>query len=158
MPRAAAKKAPSAKKGATRANAKNAVKRVPAKKAVKAEKAKAVEKKKVDMTKVKPLTEKLSKTQVIQFIAEQTGLPRADITEVFKGLALCVYGQMKKRGFGEVSIPETGIKVRRIRKPATKARKMLSPFTGEEIMVKAKPARNVVKVSALKALKESVKD
>ena len=42
------------------------------------------------------------------------------------------------------------------KKPATKARKGVNPFTGEEMMFKAKPARKVVKVRALKKLKEMV--
>jgi nucleoid DNA-binding protein len=42
------------------------------------------------------------------------------------------------------------------RKPATKARKGINPFTGQETMFKAKPARNVVKVRALKNLKQMV--
>jgi nucleoid DNA-binding protein len=42
------------------------------------------------------------------------------------------------------------------RKPATKARKGINPFTGEEMMFKAKPARNVIKVRPLKKLKEMV--
>ena len=40
--------------------------------------------------------------------------------------------------------------------PAKKARKGINPFTGEETMFKAKPARNVVKVRALKGLKDMV--
>jgi len=48
------------------------------------------------------------------------------------------------------------MKVKVVRKPATKARKGVNPFTGEEMMFKAKPARNVVKVLALKGLKEMV--
>jgi nucleoid DNA-binding protein len=42
------------------------------------------------------------------------------------------------------------------RKPATKARKGINPFTGEETMFKAKPARNVVKIRPLKNLKDMV--
>jgi nucleoid DNA-binding protein len=42
------------------------------------------------------------------------------------------------------------------KKPATKARKGTNPFTGEAMMFKAKPARKVVKVRALKKLKEMV--
>ena len=48
------------------------------------------------------------------------------------------------------------IKVRVVKKPATRARKGTNPYTGEEMMFKAKPARNVVKVTALKALKDMV--
>jgi nucleoid DNA-binding protein len=48
------------------------------------------------------------------------------------------------------------MKVEVKRKPATKARKGINPFTGEETMFKAKPARNVVKVRPLKKLKDMV--
>jgi len=48
------------------------------------------------------------------------------------------------------------MKIKVIRKPATKARKGINPFTGEETMFKAKPARNVVKVLPLKGLKDMV--
>jgi nucleoid DNA-binding protein len=48
------------------------------------------------------------------------------------------------------------MKCKVIRKPATKARKGINPFTGEPTTFKAKPARNVIKVRALKALKEMV--
>ena len=43
-----------------------------------------------------------------------------------------------------------------VRKPAVKAHKGINRFTGEEVMFKAKPARNVVKIRALKSLKEMV--
>ena len=42
------------------------------------------------------------------------------------------------------------------RKPATKARKGINPFTGQETMFKAKPARNVVKIRPLKKVKDMV--
>jgi hypothetical protein len=42
------------------------------------------------------------------------------------------------------------------RKPATKARRGINPFTGEETIFKAKPARNVVKIRPLKNLKDMV--
>ena len=41
-----------------------------------------------------------------------------------------------------------------VRKPATKARKGVNPFTKEEVMFKAKPASTVVKVRPLKGLKD----
>jgi nucleoid DNA-binding protein len=49
------------------------------------------------------------------------------------------------------------MKVKVVRKPATKARKGINPFTGEETVFKAKPARNVVKILPLKAIKEMAK-
>jgi len=42
------------------------------------------------------------------------------------------------------------------RKPATKARKGINPFTKEPTIFKAKPARNVVKVRPMKGLKDLV--
>jgi nucleoid DNA-binding protein len=48
------------------------------------------------------------------------------------------------------------MKIKTIHKPASKARKGTNPFTGEEMMFKAKPARNVVKVLPLKNLKAMV--
>ena len=105
--------------------------------------------------KTTPIADKQTKSQILTTISEETGLSRKDVTSVFASLANMLQRHMKKKGSGEFSIPEVGVKIRRVRKPATKARKMLSPFTGEEITVKAKPAREVVKVAALKSLKES---
>ena len=47
-------------------------------------------------------------------------------------------------------------KVKVVKKPATKAREGINPFTGEPTIFKAKPARKVVKVLALKGLKDMV--
>lgn len=115
---------------------------------------KAVTKKAV-AKKLPAISSKQTKTQIISAIAEETGLPKKDVSAVFGSLRDLVERHMKKRGSGDFTIPEVGVKLRRVRKPATKARKMVSPFTGEEIMVKAKPARNQVKVTALKSLKET---
>jgi nucleoid DNA-binding protein len=111
--------------------------------------------KKADTKKLPAIGAKQTKTQIVSAIAEETGLPKKDVNAVFGSLRDLVERHMKKRGSGEFTIPEVGVKLRRVRKPATKARKMVSPFTGEEITVKAKPARNQVKVSALKSLKET---
>jgi nucleoid DNA-binding protein len=48
------------------------------------------------------------------------------------------------------------MKLKVVKKPATKARKGINPFTGEETMFKARPARKVVKIQPLKALKDAV--
>jgi nucleoid DNA-binding protein len=63
---------------------------------------------------------------------------------------------MQRRGSGEITIPDTGIKVRRVMKPRTKARMGRNPATGEAIKIPAKPAKTVVKVTALKALKDKI--
>ena len=60
-----------------------------------------------------------------------------------------------KRGPGVFNLPGL-LKILVQRKPATKERKGINPFTGEEAIFKAKPARNVVKIRPLKALKDMV--
>ena len=60
-----------------------------------------------------------------------------------------------KKGPGVFNLPGL-LKIVRVSKPATKARKGINPFTKEPTIFKAKPARNVVKVRALKGLKDSV--
>jgi nucleoid DNA-binding protein len=82
-------------------------------------------------------------------------LSKKDVVAVFDEMAAMIKKDLGKRGVGAFTIPGLA-KVRVVRKPATKARKGTNPFTGEEMMFKAKPARNVVKLSALKALKDMV--
>lgn len=102
----------------------------------------------------KAIATKQTKTQILQAIAEDTDLSRKEVAAVFASLNGLVRRHMMQRGSGEFTIPDTGIKIRKVRKLATKARKGVNPFTGEPMVIKAKPAHNVVKLSALKALKE----
>ena len=106
--------------------------------------------------KSKAITAKQTKTQVIAAIAEQTGLTKKDVGDVFNALGEMIEGHMKKRGSGEFTIPETGVKIRRVKKPARKARMGRNPATGEAMKIAAKPAQTVVKVTALKALKDTL--
>lgn len=128
-------------------------KKTAAKKAVKAAPKKAPAK---AIAPIKAITAKQTKTQIVAAIADTTGLSKKDVGAVFTTMANMVAAHMKKNGSGEFTIPEVGVKIRRHKKPATKARKMISPFTGEEITVKAKPARNTVKLTVMKGLKETV--
>jgi nucleoid DNA-binding protein len=68
-------------------------------------------------------------------------------------LAIIIERHIKTRAPGKFILPGL-IKVQVKRKPATKARKGINPFTGEMTTFKAKPARRVVKVTPLKKLKE----
>ena len=133
---------------------KKAAKKTTARKA--APKRKAAAKKAAAPAKLKSITTKQTKTQIIQAIAEETDLTRKQVAEVFGSLGNLIQRHMQKRGSGEFTIPETGVKVRRVRKPARKARMGRNPATGETIKIAAKPASTVVKVTALKALKETV--
>jgi nucleoid DNA-binding protein len=97
----------------------------------------------------------LSKTEVLNALAEKTGLSKKEVGAVLEELATLVNQNLGKKGPGVFNLPGLA-KFKLIRKPATKARKGINPFTKEEVMFKAKPARNVVKIQALKALKDSV--
>ena len=96
-----------------------------------------------------------TKSEVYGGLADVTDLTRKQVTTVFDGLADMIKRDLGKRGPGIFTVPGL-MKIKVVRKPATKARKGVNPFTGEEMMFKAKPARNVVKVLALKGLKGMV--
>ena len=88
-------------------------------------------------------------------ISEETGLARKEVAKVFESLSDVIEGHIKSRGAGEFKIPGL-LKIKVNKKPATKARKGVpNPFRPGELMdVSAKPARKVVKVLPLKALKD----
>ncbi|MFK3616322.1 HU family DNA-binding protein [Coxiella burnetii] len=88
-------------------------------------------------------------------IAEATNLSKKEVSAVLDELADVMHRHLRKGAAGEFTLPGL-VKCTVKRKPATKARKGINPFTGEMMTFKAKPARNVVKVRALKRLKEMV--
>lgn len=96
-----------------------------------------------------------TKTEIFNNIAEATGLKKKDVGAVFEALSDEITKSLSKRGSGNFSIPGL-CKIVVQHKPATKERKGINPFTGEEAVFKAKPARNVVKVRPLKNLKDMV--
>ncbi len=103
--------------------------------------------------KVKAIKEPFTKTQLFTTLAERTDMKKKDIATIFDELALIINGHVKRNGAGVFTLPGL-LKVKVVRKPATKARKGINPFTGEPTVFKAKPARNVIKCQPLKALKE----
>ena len=96
-----------------------------------------------------------SKSDIFGAIAEANELTRKQVSGVFEGLSDLIGSDIGKRGPGVFTVPGL-MKIKVVRKPATKARMGINPFTGVEMMFKAKPARNVVKVQALKGLKAMV--
>lgn len=94
-----------------------------------------------------------SKSEILASIADTTGLSRKQVGSVFDGLSGLLGKSLKKNG--QFVVPGL-MKVTVVKKPATKARKGVNPFTGQEQMFKAKPARNVVKIRPLKNLKSMV--
>lgn len=96
-----------------------------------------------------------TKSEVFGTLAEASDLTKRQVATVFDELSGLIKKDIGKRGPGIFTVPGL-MKIKVVRKPATKARKGTNPFTGEEMMFKAKPARNVVKVLALKGLKTMV--
>ena len=96
-----------------------------------------------------------TKTEILNNIADATELSKKDVGAVFDALSDEIKKALGRRGPGQFSIPGL-CKIVVQHKPATKERKGVNPFTGEEAIFKAKPARNVVKVRPLKNLKDMV--
>jgi len=97
----------------------------------------------------------MSKSEVVLALAAKTELTKKQVSTVLEELAALVAKNIGKKGPGVFVIPGLA-KIKVIRKPATKARKGINPFTKEETIFKAKPARNVVKIQAVKAVKDMV--
>ena len=98
------------------------------------------------------LKEAMTKTQILEALSESTGLQKKDVASVLDELGAVVQRHVRKRAVGTFTLPGL-LKIKVVRKPATKARKMMSPFTGQEITVAAKPASRAVKVQPLSGLK-----
>lgn len=139
-----AKKTAVAKPAAKAAAKKAPAKAAPAKKAPAVKAAPAV---------VKAIAERQNKTQILAQIAETTELSKKQVQAVLDELTNVIEGHIKKKGIGEFVLPGL-LKIITVKKPATKARKGINPFSGEEVMFKAKPASTSVKVRPLKKLKE----
>ena len=96
-----------------------------------------------------------TKSEVFGEIAEKNDLSRKQVSQIFDDLAGLIKKDLGRTGPGFFTVPGL-MKIKVVRKPATKARQGVNPFTGETMMFKAKPARNVVKVTALRGLKSMV--
>jgi nucleoid DNA-binding protein len=111
--------------------------------------------KKAATKKVSTVKAPMTKSAMLDQIAQNTGLARKQVSAVFDELATLIEGHLKKGSVGQFTFPGL-MKIEVKRKPATKARKGINPFTGQETVFKAKPARNVVKIRALKKVKDMV--
>ena len=122
-------------------------KRVPARKASK--------KKETPKRKISAAKAPMSKSAMMDEVAGNTGLTKKQVSSVFDELSFLIERHIKKGAVGKFVLPGL-MKIEVKRKPATKARKGINPFTGEETIFKAKPARNVVKIRPLKRMKDMV--
>jgi len=97
----------------------------------------------------------MSKTDIFAALSEATGLTKQQVGGLFDELAKLIGKNLGSDGPGSFAIPGL-LQIKVVRKPATEERKGINPFTKEEMIIKAKPAKNVVKVTALKGLKQMV--
>jgi nucleoid DNA-binding protein len=95
----------------------------------------------------------MSKTELVDAIATESGMDKKQVNAVLEGLTGVVYRELQAQH--EVVIPGL-VKLVTIRKDAVPEREGINPFTKEKVMFKAKPARKVVKPRPLKALKDAV--
>ena len=95
----------------------------------------------------------LSKGGIIKAVMDMTGLGKKEVVATLDGFSKVIELHVKSRGPGKFTMPGL-LKISVVKKPARPARKGVNPFTGEEVMFKAKPAHKVVKIKALKKLKE----
>lgn len=94
-----------------------------------------------------------TKSEVLTQISKDTGLSRKQVGGVFDSLGGVIKKSLKSGGL--FTIPGL-LKLKVVKKPATKAREGINPFTGEKMTFKAKPASKKVRIAALKSLKEMV--
>jgi nucleoid DNA-binding protein len=98
---------------------------------------------------------RLSKSQFVDALAEKSGLTRKQAVSALDTINAIVSQQLGRQGPGEVLIPGM-LRLKVVDKPATPQHEGVNPFTKEPMTYKAKPARKVIKVMPLKALKDAV--
>ena len=104
----------------------------------------------------KAIKDRETKSQILSAIAEETGLSKKEVQAVLTATKEHAARHLNARGSGEMTIPELGVKVKRVKKAARKAGMQRNPFTGEMVHVEARPASLSVRATAMKALKDVV--
>jgi nucleoid DNA-binding protein len=97
----------------------------------------------------------MNKTEILTALGEATGLSKQQVGGLLDELSKLIGKNLGGDGPGSFALPGL-LQIKVVRKPATEERKGINPFTKEEMVFKAKPAKNVVKVTALKGLKDMV--
>ncbi|HUF48730.1 MAG TPA: HU family DNA-binding protein [Vicinamibacterales bacterium] len=105
--------------------------------------------------KITPATSRRTRGDVIKQISEATELKPGKVREVFDTLTSLMAADLGKKGPGEFNFNGL-IKLKAVHKPATSARRGRNPFTGQEIMIKAKPASRKVRARALRGLNSMI--
>ena len=110
-------------------------------------------KKAVEAKKMKPVKTKLSKAQVFEALAKDSGMAKLEVQTVWASLERLIEASICEQGYGQFTLPGL-MKVTTVRRPAIKARRGINPFTKEETWFKAKPASSGVRIRALKKMKD----
>lgn len=103
---------------------------------------------------LEPIKKRQTRVEILQYISEKTNLKRVEVEAVFTEMANLVKAHLTQKGSGEILLPKLGVKIRKVKRKKTKERKMVSPLTGQEVVIPSKPAREDIKLIALKPLKE----
>ena len=94
-----------------------------------------------------------TKSEILAAISKDTGLSKRQVSSVFDSLSTVMKKSLKSNGV--FTMPGL-VKMKVVKKPATKERTGINPFTKEPTVFKAKPARKMLKVRAVKAAKDAV--
>jgi nucleoid DNA-binding protein len=101
-------------------------------------------------------SKKMTKSEFIVAVAQKSGLEKKQVAAALAGIVDVAVHELGKKGPGQVTVPGLAIITAKL-KPATKAHPGKNPFTGEAIIVKAKPAKWVMRARFPKGFKDSVK-
>jgi nucleoid DNA-binding protein len=105
--------------------------------------------------KVTQIGKTYTKSQIATYLADAVCIKKHQAIAAINTLGELIELHLQKKGPGEFVWPGL-VKFRVVKKPATKARQGVNPFTGKPMTFAAKPARNIVKIRALKKLKEVI--
>lgn len=104
---------------------------------------------------IKPVKQALTKSALINLLAEENEIPRKTAVGVYTTLENLFLGSVHPRGSGEFVLPGL-LKVNLRKVPARKAGALVrNPATGEMVKAAAKPASVRVKIRALSKLKSA---
>jgi len=112
-------------------------------------------KKAAPVRKTTAIQKPMTKSGIIQEIAQNTDLSKKQVSSVLDELAVLIERHIKKRAAGQFTLPGL-MKIEVKKKPASKAREGINPRTGEKIAIQAKPARKAVKIRPLKNMREMI--
>src|SRR5262245_44104474 len=96
----------------------------------------------------------LSKSALVNALVDESGeVSRRQVKAVLDAMASIAYRELKKNGL--FTLPGFA-KFRVVKKPATKARQGINPFTKEPMTFSAKPASKSVRARPIKAIKDAI--